>query len=48
MSRKKGGYEDLTKENFRHFDAYGFSNLVILQRDKEISITEVCRKVARK
>ena len=46
--QKESGYEDLTRENFRHFDSYGFSNLVILQRDKEISITEVCRKVARK
>ena len=31
----------------RHFEAYGFLNPVILQCDKEMSIIDVCRKVAR-
>ena len=43
----KGGYEDLTKEILRHFDADGFLNPVIIQCDKEMSIIDVCRKVAR-
>ena len=46
--QKERWIRGLDERNFRHFDSYGFSNLVILQRDKEISITEVCRKVARK
>ena len=41
------GYEDLTKEILRHFEAYGFLNPVIFQCDKEMSIIDVCRKVAR-
>ena len=41
------GYEDLTKEILRHFGAYGFLNPVIIQCDKEMSIIDVCRKVAR-
>ena len=45
--RQKGGYEDLTKEILRHFEAYGFLNPVIIQYDKEMSIIDVCRKVAR-
>ena len=47
MCARKGGYEDLTKEILRHFEAYGFLNPVIIQRDKEMSIIDVCRKVAR-
>ena len=47
MCARKGGYEDLTKEILRHFDAYGFLNPVIIQCDKEMSIIDVCRKVAR-
>ena len=47
MCARKGGYEDLTKEILRHFEAYGFLNPVITQCDKEISIVDVCRKVAR-
>ena len=48
MCARKGCYEDLTKEILRHFEAYGFLNPVILQSDKEMSIIDVCRKVARK
>ena len=44
---RKGGYEDLTKEILRHFEAYGFLNPVIIQCDEEMSIIDVCRKVAR-
>ena len=47
MRARKGGYEDLTKEILRHFEACGFLNPVIIQRDKEMSIIDVCRKVAR-
>ena len=47
MCARKGGYEDLTKEILRHFEAYGFLNPVIIQCDKEVSIIDVCRKVAR-
>ena len=47
MCAPKGGYEDLTKENLRHFEAYGFLNPVIIHCDKEMSIIDVCRKVAR-
>ena len=46
MCARKGGYEDLMKEILRHFEAYGFLNPVI-QCDKEMSIIDVCRKVAR-
>ena len=42
-----GDHEDLTKEFLRHFEAYGFLNPVIKQCDKEMSIIDVCRKVAR-
>ena len=38
---------DLTKEILLHFEAYGFLNPVIIQCDKEMSIIDVCRKVAR-
>ena len=41
MCARKGGYEDLTKEILRHFEAYGFLNPVILQCDKEMSIIDV-------
>ena len=44
---REGGYDDLTKEILRHFEAYGFLNPVIIQCDKEMSIIDVCRKVAR-
>ena len=47
MCTRKGGYEDLTKEILRHFEAYVFVNPVIIQCDKEMSIIDVCRKVAR-
>ena len=47
MCARKGGYEDVTKEILRHFEAYGFLNPGILQYDKEMSIIDVCRKVAR-
>ena len=47
MCARKRGYEDLTKEIPRHFEAYGFLNPVIIQCDKEISIIDACRKVAR-
>ena len=47
MCARQGGYEDLTKEILRHFEAYGFLNPVIIQCDKEMSIIDVCRKVAR-
>ena len=48
MCARKGGYEDLTKEILRHFEAYDFLNPVIIQCDKEMSVIDVCRKVARK
>ena len=47
MCARKGGYEDLTKEILRHFEAYGFLNPVTIQCDKEMSIIDVCGKVAR-
>ena len=47
MCARKGCYEDLTKDILRHFEAYGFLNPVIIQCDKEMSIIDVCRKVAR-
>ena len=47
MCARKGGYEDLTKEILRYFEAYGFLNPVIIQCDKEMSIIDVCKKVAR-
>ena len=47
MCARKGGYEDLTKEILRHFEAYSFLNPVIIHCDKEMSIIDVCRKVAR-
>ena len=34
MCARKSGYEDLTKEILRHFEAYGFLNPVTLQCDK--------------
>ena len=42
MCARKGGYGDLTKEILLHFDAYGFLSPI-----KEMSIIDVCRKVAR-
>ena len=47
MCARKGGYEDVTKEILRHFEAHGFLNPVIIQCDKEMCIIDVCRKVAR-
>ena len=47
MCARKSGYEDLTKEILRHFEAYGFLNPVIIQCDKEMSVIDLCRKVAR-
>ena len=47
MCARKVCYEDLTKEILRHFEAYVFLNPVIIQCDKEVSIIDVCRKVAR-
>ena len=47
MCARKGGYEDLTKEILRLFEAYGFLNPVIMQYDNEMSKFDVCRKVAR-
>ena len=47
MCAGKGGYVDLTKEILRHFEAYGFLKPVIIQCYKEMSIIDVCRKVAR-
>ena len=47
MCARKGGYGDVTKEILGHFEAYGFLNPVSIQCDKEMSIIDVCRKVAR-
>ena len=47
MCALKGVCEDLTKEILRHIEAYGFFNPVIMRCDKEMSIIDVCRKVAR-
>ena len=45
MCARKGGYEDLTKEILRQFEAYGFLNPVIIQCDKEMSIIECVEKL---
>ena len=45
MGARKGGYEDLTNEILRHFEACGFLNPVIIQCDKEMSIIDVCRNI---
>ena len=47
MCARKGGYQDLTKKILRHFEAYEFLNPVIILCDKEMSIIDACRKVAR-
>ena len=47
MCARNGGYEELTKEMLRQFESYGFLNPVIVQCDKEMSIIDVCRKLAR-
>ena len=47
MCARKGGYEDLTKEILRHFEAHGFFNPGIIQCDREMSIIDVCIKAAR-
>ena len=44
---RKGGYEELTKEILCQFESYGFLNPEIVQCDKEMSIIDVCRKLAR-
>ena len=41
MCVRKGGYEDLTTEILRHFEAWGFLNPMIIQCDKEMSIIDV-------
>ena len=46
MATWKGGFEDLTREILRHFEACGFLNPAIIQSDKEMSIIDMCRKVA--
>ena len=46
MCVRKGGYEDLTQEILRHVEACDFLNPVIIQCDKEMSIIDVCGKVA--
>ena len=47
MCTRKRSYEDLTTEILRHFQAYGFLNPMIIHCDKDMSIIDVCRKVAR-
>ena len=47
MCAWKGGCEDLTREILRHFVSYAFVNPVILHCEKEMSIRDVCTKVAR-
>ena len=47
MCARKGGYEHLTKEILRHLEAYSFLNPVIIQCYFVMSISVVCRKVAR-
>ena len=42
MCARKRGHEDMTREILRHFESYGFLRLVMLQRDKEMSIIDVC------
>ena len=36
MCARKRGYEDLTKEILRHFEAYGLINPVFIQCDKQM------------
>ena len=47
MCVRKVGYEELTMEILRQFEPYGFLNPTIVQCDKEMSIIDVCRKLAR-
>ena len=47
MCARKGGYEDLTKEILRRFEAIGFLNPVIIQCDKEMSTKTCVEKFAR-
>ena len=44
---RKGGYEDLTMEILRQFEAYSFLTPAIVQCDKELGTIDVCRNVAR-
>ena len=46
-TQKHSGLELSNQRHLRHFQAYGFLNPVIIQCDKEMSIIEVCRRVAR-
>ena len=43
---RKGDCEGLMKEILRHFEAYDFLNPVIIQCNKEMSVIDVCRRVA--
>ena len=45
--REERGYEDLTREILRHFESYVFLNAVIVQCEQEMSLIDVCRKLAR-
>ena len=47
MCARKGGYEDLPREILRHFASCGFLKVVIVKRDEERSIPDVCRNFAR-
>ena len=47
LCAKKGGHEDLTREILCYFEFYGFLSPVFVQCDKEMSIIDVCRKLAR-
>ena len=47
MCARKGGYEELRKEILRQFESYGFLNPVFVQCDKEMSIVDAHRKLAR-
>ena len=47
MCARKGGYEDLTKEILRHFEAYGFLNPVIIQCDEKVARERNARTVLR-
>ena len=48
MCARKSGYEDLTKEILRQFEAYGFVTLVIAQCDKEMGTIDVLKVCAKK
>ena len=46
MCAKKGAHEDLTREFLLHFESCGFLHPVIVQCAKEMTIIDVCRKLA--